>query len=294
MKALLTIVLLLTGLCSAAQDHRSWEPLLAQVLTSDDLDAETWEDTYTLLCELEEQPLDLNTVSREELEQLPFLSARQVEDIMAYLYFYGPMKSLSELRMVKTLDQLQVNLLRCFVYVDEERIESPYPRLSDMLRAHARCTKRQNVSQRDKHYHGPLSGYRHWGRYQLTCRDYVKLGVVFSQDAGEPFLANCNKAGYDFYSYYLQLKHLHRIENLVVGNYKLSAGMGLVLNNSFAMGKLVALQQLGRSTNTVRPHASRSQSGYFRGAAATVSLSQQQGQAQLPCSPTATTGRKRR
>lgn len=134
MKALLTIVLLLTGLCSAAQDHRSWEPLLAQVLTSDDLDAETWEDTYTLLCELEEQPLDLNTVSREELEQLPFLSARQVEDIMAYLYFYGPMKSLSELRMVKTLDQLQVNLLRCFVYVDEERIESPYPRLSDMLR----------------------------------------------------------------------------------------------------------------------------------------------------------------
>lgn len=278
MKALLTIVLLLTGLCSAAQDHRSWEPLLAQVLTSDDLDAETWEDTYTLLCELEEQPLDLNTVSREELEQLPFLSARQVEDIMAYLYFYGPMKSLSELRMVKTLDQLQVNLLRCFVYVDEERIESPYPRLSDMLR-YGRHELMGNLRVPFYERAGDKSGYqgypyRHWGRYQLTCRDYVKLGVVFSQDAGEPFLANCNKAGYDFYSYYLQLKHLHRIENLVVGNYKLSAGMGLVLNNSFAMGKLVALQQLGRSTNTVRPHASRSQSGYFRGAAATVSLSQ--------------------
>ena len=157
-------------------------------------------------------------------------------------------------------------------------IESPYPRLSDMLR-YGRHELMGNLRVPFYERAGDKSGYqgypyRHWGRYQLTCRDYVKLGVVFSQDASEPFLANCNKAGYDFYSYYLQLKHLHRIENLVVGNYKLSAGMGLVLNNSFAMGKLVALQQLGRSTNTVRPHASRSQSGYFRGAAATVSLSQ--------------------
>ena len=49
--------------------------------------------------------------------------------------------------------------------------------------------------------------------------------------------------------------------------------MGLVLNNSFGMGKLVMLQQLGRSTITVRPHASRSQTGYFRGAAASFRLS---------------------
>lgn len=277
MKALLTVVLLLTVLSSAAQEHRAWEPLLAQVLTSDDLEAETWEDTYTLLCELEEQPLDLNTVTREELEQLPFLSAQQVEGIVAYLYYYGPMKSLSELRMIKALDRIQVNLLRCFTYVGDERQESPYPRLNDIL-SYGRHELMGNVRLPFYEREGDKNGYlgypyRHWGRYQLTYRDYVKLGAVFSQDAGEPFFAGRNKAGYDFYSYYLQLKHLHRVENLVIGKYKLSAGMGLVLNNSFGMGKLVMLQQLGRSTNTVRPHASRSQSGYFRGIAATVSLS---------------------
>ena len=100
-----------------------------------------------------------------------------------------------------------------------------------------------------------------------------KWGGVASQDAGEPFFANRNKAGYDFYSYYLQLKHLGCLENLVVGKYKLSVGMGLVANNSFGLGKLAMLQQLGRSTNTVRPHASRSQAGYFQGAAATLRLS---------------------
>lgn len=49
--------------------------------------------------------------------------------------------------------------------------------------------------------------------------------------------------------------------------------MGLVLNNSFGIGKLAMLQQLGRSSHTVRPHSSRSQSGFFQGAAATVRLS---------------------
>ena len=199
MKALLTVVLLLTVLSSAAQEHRAWEPLLAQVLTSDDLEAETWEDTYTLLCELEEQPLDLNTVTREELEQLPFLSAQQVEGIVAYLYYYGPMKSLNELRMIKALDRIQVNLLRCFTYVGDERQESPYPRLNDIL-SYGRHELMGNVRLPFYEREGDKNGYlgypyRHWGRYQLTCRDYVKLGAVFSQDAGETFFAGRNKAG---------------------------------------------------------------------------------------------------
>ena len=115
--------------------------------------------------------------------------------------------------------------------------------------------------------------YRHWLRYQYTYRDYVRIGVVGAQDAGEPFFADRNKAGYDFYSYYLQVRRLGCIENVVVGKYKLSAGMGLVVNNSFSLGKLAMLQQLGRNTSTVRPHSSRTQSGYMQGAAATLRLS---------------------
>ena len=277
MKALLTVVLLLTALSTAGQEQHAWEPLLAQVLTADDAEAATWEDTYSLLCELEQQPLDLNAVTREDLEQLPFLSAQQVEAVMEYLYRYGPMKSLNELRMIKALDYVQIELLQYFSSVGNEQRETSFPRLADVVRygrheliGNFRLPFYKREGDRNG-YLGPP--YRHWGRYQLTSLDHVKLGVVFSQDAGEPFFANRNKAGYDFYSYYLQLKHLKSIENLVVGKYKLSAGMGLVLNNSFGMGKLFVLQQLGRSTNTVRPHASRSQTGCFRGAAATARLS---------------------
>ena len=230
MKALLTVVLLLTALSTAGQEQHAWEPLLAQVLTADDAEAATWEDTYSLLCELEQQPLDLNAVTREDLEQLPFLSAQQVEAVMEYLYRYGPMKSLNELRMIKALDYVQIELLQYFSSVGNEQRETSFPRLADVVRygrheliGNFRLPFYKREGDRNG-YLGPP--YRHWGRYQLTSLDHVKLGVVFSQDAGEPFFANRNKAGYDFYSYYLQLKHLKCIENLVVGKYKLSAGMG--------------------------------------------------------------------
>lgn len=277
MKALLTLIALLLCLDTAGQDVRPWEQTLANLMTAEDMEAAEWEDTYEMLCELEQNPLDMNTVTREELEALPFLSAQQVEGIMEYLYRYGPMKSMNELRMIRAMDYAQIELLRHFCFVADKQAEAGSPRLNDIAK-YDRHELMGNVRVPFYERQGDKNGYlgypyRHWLRYQFSYRDYVKMGGVASQDAGEPFFANRNKAGYDFYSYYLQLKHFGCLENLVVGKYKLSVGMGLVANNSFGLGKLAMLQQLGRSTNTVRPHASRSQAGYFQGAAATLRLS---------------------
>ena len=279
MKALIKLILLLTALTANAQTERPWEQMMAELLTADDIESEDWEDTYEMLCELEEQPLNLNIATREELESLPFLSAGQVEGIVEYVYRFGPMKSMNELMMIRQLDYRQIELLRHFTYVEDERVEEHFPKLDDILQ-YGRHELMGNVRVPLYKRKGDRNGYlgypyRHWLRYQFSYKDYVKAGIVGSQDAGEPFFANGNKAGYDYYSYYVQVKRLGRIENAVVGKYKLSAGMGLVVNNSFGLGKLAMLQQLGRNTNTIRPHSSRSQSGYMQGAAATLRLSSQ-------------------
>ena len=279
MRTLTAIILLLLTLTTCGQTERPWDELLAETMTAEDMEAADWEDTYDMLCELEQQPLNLNTATREELEALPFLSAHQVEDLIEYIYRYGPMKSMNELRMIKTLDPTQTELLRYFTFVEDERVEPGFPRLSNILK-YGRHETMANVRVPFYQRKGDENGYigypyRHWLRYKMSYGDYVKAGFVGSQDAGEPFFADKNKAGYDFYSYYLQIRKLGRIDNAVVGKYKLSTGMGLVLNNSFGLGKLAMLQQLGRNTNIVRPHSSRSQSGFFQGAAATVSLSTQ-------------------
>ena len=63
------------------------------------------------------------------------------------------------------------------------------------------------------------------------------------------------------------------MESLIVGRYSVSAGMGLVMNNSFSLGKTAMLQDFGRQRNALRPFTSASESGYLQGVAATIRLS---------------------
>lgn len=257
----------------SAQETRPWMQYVNEVMTAEDVASQTWEDTYELLCELEQHPLDLNRASREQLEALPFLTATQVEELMEYQYRYGPMKSMGELQMIRSLDFGQRRLLSCFVYVGEETDEG-YPSLKDIVRygrneliTTARIPLREREDNDD--YLGPP--YRHWLRYQFTYGDALKAGLVGAQDAGEPFFARQNKWGYDYYSLYLQLRRLGRLESLCLGNYRVSMGMGLVMNSEFSLGKVAMLQTMGRSANTLRAHSSRSANS-LQGAAATINM----------------------
>ena len=244
-------VALMLGMSVSAQSEREWETYLNEVMTIEDVGTAAWEEMYEQLCELDQHPMDLNHASREQLEQLPFLSAQQVEEIMVYLYQYGPMKSLAELQMIRSLDYQRRRLLTYFV---ETTAKIPfYERRGD-----------------NEVYKG--WPYRHWLKYQFSYGDQVKIGLVGAQDAGEPFFANKNRWGYDYYSYYLQLKHLGRLESLVLGKYRVSMGMGLIANNGFAMGKLSSLQNLSRSTTTLRAHSSRSAADYLQGVGATLTI----------------------
>ena len=256
-----------------AQSGHEWERYLNEVMTAEDAGSVTWEDTYDLLCELEQHPMDINQATREQLEQLPFLSAQQVEEIVEYLYRYGPMKSLGELRMIRSLDDGRRRLLTYFIFIGDRSQETGDSRLTARVLNELMATGRIPFYER-KGDTGAYQGYpyRHWLRYQLTYGDQLKAGIVGSQDAGEPFFAGKNRLGYDYYSFYLQLNHWRRIETLVLGNFRVSMGMGLILNNSFGLGKVSMLQNMGRPTSTVRAHSSRSSDGYLQGAAATVNI----------------------
>ena len=213
--------------------------------------------------------MDINQATREQLEQLPFLSAQQVEEIVEYLYRYGPMKSLAELRMVRSLDDSRRRLLTYFIYVGESEDTKQRARVLNELMVTGRVPFYERRGDTAAYYGYP---YRHWVSYQLTYGDRLKAGIVGSQDAGEPFFAGKNQSGYDYYSVFLQLNQWRRLETLVLGNYRVSMGMGLILNNSFGLGKVAMLQNMGRPTSTLRAHSSRSSDGYLQGAAATVTI----------------------
>lgn len=281
---LLAVFLVLAGpVQSQTPSQSSWEMLYRDWLTTED--ADYGEDVFEMLSDIAESKLDINQLTREQLEQFPFLSAQQIEDIMAYVDRYRPLRSLSELQMITSLDTDMRRLLTSFLDVgnDKEEKSKTYPSLSTLLHdgrhslmASARIPLYERKGDRNDNGKGYLGyRYRHDIRYQYTYRDLLKFGLTAAQDAGEPFFSKNNRWGYDHYSFYFQLRRLGRLEELNLGMYRVQMGMGLVMNTGFHLGKLAVLQSLGRNTHVLTAHASRSYANYLRGAAATLRLADQ-------------------
>ena len=117
-------------------------------------------------------PIDLNHATRDELEQLPFLSSQQVMDLTEYLDRYGPMRSLSELRMVRSMDYWQLQLLPFFVYAGEVTDSLRFPLLKTIKkygRHELTAAVRLPFYERQGDRNGYLGyRYRHWLRYEFS------------------------------------------------------------------------------------------------------------------------------
>lgn len=275
---LLTVALWVMTMSATAQTETSWEQLLTNIMTMEDEQPEDWEELLMQMEEWAAEPRDINTMTREAWESVPFLTPLQVEQLVEYRNLYGPMKSMKELRLLTALDEPRRQIINLLFRIGEEEEQPSFPSATDIARygrhelmAYGRIPTYERKGDQNG-YAGPR--YKHWLRYQYKYSDYVKAGLVGAQDAGEPFLSNKNSAGYDYYSFYLQVSRWRMVETAIVGEYKLSSGMGLVVNNGFSLGKLAMVAQLGRNVKTVRVHSSRS-TDYMQGAAATIKLNRQ-------------------
>ena len=261
----------------AASADTEWETWLEDLMQDGDYSEAQYEEMYNALSDMTQNKININHATRQELEALPFLSEKQVMDIMEYLDRYHSMKSLNELMSIESIDYETRQLLYEFLYVGEGK--SPgFPSLSTLSKyGKSELSLYGKLPMYDRAgdaADGEYLGYKYkfWTRYTFSYSDYVKAGFVAAQDAGEPFFSQNNKYGFDQYSAYLMLKRLGRVEALVIGRYSVSAGMGLVMNNGFSIGKTSVLQNMGRQGCVLRPHTSASESGYLQGIAASFSL----------------------
>ena len=91
---------------------RGWEP----DVTSDD-DLISWQEKYEDLTYLAEHPFNINTITKEQLEQFPFLSDAMIENILYYVYKYGPLLTKNELLGVEGMDRQTRHFLQEFIYI---------------------------------------------------------------------------------------------------------------------------------------------------------------------------------
>ena len=277
MKGIIFFLLLLLPVFQAYAETE-WEKWLDDIMLDGEYSEASYEELYDNLLDLQRNGININTATRQELESLPFLSEKQVMDILEYIHFHGALKSINELMSIESIDYSTRQLLQEFLYAGDKP-EKGFPSLKNIMtwgkNELSLYTKIPTYERAGDASNGDYLGYpyKFWARYSFSYAKNVRIGIVASQDAGEPFFSQSNKYGFDQYSGFIQLNGLGSVESLIVGRYSVSAGMGLVMNNSFSLGKTAMLQDFGRQRNALRPHTSASENGYMQGAAATIRLS---------------------
>lgn len=271
--ALLPVLTLLL-LPVKAQTERSWQRFFQEVTACEDDDAGLDDDAYETLCDLEAHPMNINSATADDLSRLPFLTQRQIDDILYYVERHGNIQSVGELLGIASLDKARIQLLSCFITVGDPHDNVSLKQLLSRGRHTLLATARVPMYERRGDNNGYLGfNLRHSLRYDFNAGDKLRVGFIGSQDSGEPFFSKGNSWGYDHYSFYVQMRDLGRFTNIVAGHYRVQFGMGLVANTGLSLGKTVTMATLGRATNAVTPTASRSVANYMQGVASTVRLS---------------------
>lgn len=243
-----------------------------------------YSDLFESLFQLYANPRDLNTATRDELAATYILSESQLDAFMDYRATFGPLLSLYELQAIPGFDLPTIRRLLPFVTVQtrqlslRESLRNPTQNFL-LLRAERLLEQQKGFSEidttsrsRSRYAGGP---YQTYVRYRYARIGAYSFGFTAEKDAGEVLSWQPQRQvfGGDFTSFHAQIMNRGRLKNLIVGDFQMSAGQGLVMAAGFALGKgTETIWTTYRATLGLRPYTSVLEAGFFRGAAATINV----------------------
>lgn len=232
---------------------------------------------YEELSALSQQPLDLNQAEREDFGKMIFLSDLQIENILYYRYKVGMLLTIYELMLVEGLDMTDIRRMLPFVCLSEN-IDKKWGRINfkealkygkneiltrfDFI-PEQKAGYIKNEQDSSAYLGNPL--YHHL-KYRFHHRDKLCVNVTAEQDAGEQFWGKHHK-GYDFLSGSFQLKDHGCLRNLIVGDYQVSFGQGLVIRQTFNLGKSAMATKICNTNQGFTRYGSTNEYNFMRGLA---------------------------
>ena len=252
----------------------NWTDILEEI-AEEGLDSREWSE---VLSELHENPIPLNESTQEMLESIPFLSDYQIENLAYYLFRYAPMVSMSELLLIDGFDDKTIKWIKPFVCLGKSTVQQTPPTIQKIGR-YGKQTLRTTFGRDLKLKFGSkdtVNGYLGDPnsfnlRYEFNYKNNYQFGILLDKDPSEP-VWNRKTNRMDRIALHLVLKDQKRIKKLIVGEYTLRFGQGLICNNDFNMGKGSPGSSPESMGSTIKRHFSASTSPFFQGVAAQINL----------------------
>ena len=218
----------------------------------------------------------LNGVDPEELAQWVGLTPMQTRQFALYRERFGPFIDLMELQAVPGWDVETVRRAIPWLRLGAE------PRLLPLLRERWEKGRHRILWRMSGRYEKPAGvasggspSEGHPGgpaalllRYRFHFRNLLQMGFALEKDAGERLFIRSPGGPFDFQSFHFSVRELGKLQSLVVGDYLVNMGQGLIHWQGLAFRKTADAGLVLRQGQGIRPYQGNDENRFHRGIAA--------------------------
>lgn len=290
MKKALAIWILLLFSCSG-YTQISKEDIVQQRIEfiSEQLETENL-DLTDVVVQLEyyyDHPLNLNSATKEQLDELWLLSEIQISDLLLHRKLYGKFISIYELQSLQYWDMETIRMVLPFVRIDDKLDQmhvglkeafkegkfEAYFRYQTILEDKAGYEEVPDsiLDNSNQYYRGNPD--RYYSRFRFSYRNNLSIGITAEKDPGEEFFRGSQQnTGFDFYSAHAYYQGGKYLKAVALGDYQVQIGQGLNLWSGYAFGKTADVTNVKRTARSLKPYTSVDETRFLRGAAFELGL----------------------
>ncbi|MBD3615096.1 MAG: helix-hairpin-helix domain-containing protein [Gracilimonas sp.] len=270
-------VLLLFPATVYSQDTTSVEEQLEKAF--EEVDAEesgvAGEQLIQFLEDLSSNPININRAGLDDLLQVPGINLKIARSILDYRN-KKPFETSEELLEVKGIGPATYGRMQPYITIGESgtQLRDMYLRPGYWLANHKFdifSRYQQNLETREGYTRPASSGgylgspVKYYQRLRMTT-NHLSLNLTQEKDPGEVLTG---VTGFDYTSGHIAFINNGKLNDLVIGDYSLSFGQGLVVwsGGTFGKGREVT-GTVSKNERGIKPYSSAQETDFFRGIAA--------------------------
>ena len=231
--------------------ERSNTDLLKETINESD------DELPTELTKLIEKKININTDDILLLSQINLLSQEQIQAIQFHIQKFGKFIALEELQVIDKIDPATLrNILPYLTFntkvISNSAKNSLVFRFQQSIKQYIPADFQGDPTKITIKFRGNDS-------YRFT------YGLLAEKDPGEKIIFGSGKSGFDFYSFFFQVKFEKAIRKIIIGDYNTTFGQGLVAWNGSGFSSVENATSLCKIGRGISPSSSSDENRYLRG-----------------------------
>lgn len=232
-------------------------------------------------------PLNLNSASKEDFERLKILNDFQIKSLLDYIKKHGKMLSLYELQLVYGFTMNDILTILPFITISDTSVDASFKfknalkygnnqiflKAQDIIEdqvGYSYITDSALLENPNSRYLG--SSYKAYVKYKYNYKNKIYWGFTAEKDPGEEFFTGNNKNGFDYYSAHFQINNIGIVKTITLGDFQARFGQGLLLWSDMSLGKTPYVLNIRRKAQGLRKYSSTNENAFMRGVGTTVTI----------------------